>query len=233
MIKADQQVPEHLTTQSDSGYRIIRSFAGTALFVDVRKSSQIVQFVELHQSPQASAELFMDFLIGAMRAVDGPTVAWCVPSGDAVLAIFTGHTSTLDAVNAATRVISFVQGEFARDNHRYLTCDGRCGQLDCPGSLRLTVGAGIDVGSITVAAVDTGRHRGNELVGACISMACKLSGAVDSQNIIGISTTAFGRERDLLTDGRPWRTRTVRVGGRWQSVVITKPPAEPEDSLCR
>jgi class 3 adenylate cyclase len=226
MIMADQQMSEHPTERSDAGYRIVRSFTGAALFVDVRKSSHIVRFVERHHGPQASTELFMKFLVGAMRAVDGPTVTWCEPSGDAVLAVFIGPTATLDAVNAATRVISFVQGEFTRDNRRYLTCDGRCRQPGCPGSLRFTVRAGIDIGPITVAAIDVGDYHGEELVGACVSMASKLSDAVRSENIIGVTKAAFRHERAMLTDWRRWRIRTVRIGGRWHTALITRQPGD-------
>jgi class 3 adenylate cyclase len=203
------------------------------MFVDVRRSSQIVQFVERHHSPEASAELFMKFLVGAMRAVDGLTTTWCEPSGDAVLAVFVGPTSTVDAVNAAARVISFVRGDFIRDNHRYLTCDRRCGVPGCLGSPPFTVRAGIDIGPITVAAIDVGDHQGKELVGACVSIASKLSGAVRSDDVIGVSKAAFEPQRAMLTDGRRWRTRTVRTGGRRLGVVITNPPAGPGDSPCR
>src|SRR5262245_51200270 len=116
----------------DGSYRLGETVRASALFVDVRRSSKIIDFVEKHHGAQDATALFMEFLVGAMALVDGPTVYECSPSGDAVLAVFTGEDRKSDAIEAARRVLTFVCTDFNRDNRKYLTCMGECGDRECP-----------------------------------------------------------------------------------------------------
>src|SRR6266496_6073341 len=94
----------HPTAELDTALLALRTVEGTALFIDARASSQIVYFVETHHGSQAAAQVFTGFLAGCMHRITGSSVRECRPSGDAVLAIFTGPARVRDALDAAWRV---------------------------------------------------------------------------------------------------------------------------------
>lgn len=203
-------------------YQILRTVHGAALFVDVRKSSQIIDFVERHFGPEGATALFMNFLAGVMSSIDGPTVWENGPSGDAVLAVFTGEACASDAVDAAGRAIDFVRNDFLRDNGHYLTCTGSCGLRECPGAPAFQAGAGVDDGVVTSARIQVGRHDSVQLVGACINFASKLSGAAPP-NTIAVSTGMFHRV-PALAENYFWEAREMVVGKIRRRVVLVDPP---------
>ena len=205
----------------DPGYQVGATITGSALFIDVRKSSRIIDFVERHHGPEAATHLFMNFLVGVMAVVDGPAVDECSPSGDAVLALFTGAARKSEAIDAAHRALAFVRFEFARENKKYLTCTGQCERRDCP-VVEFQVGIGLDDGEVTDAVVAAGRHRSRQLVGACISFASKLSGAAPPDSIV-VSTSMSHREH-ALADKYRWKHDHVLVGTKATRVVLIPPP---------
>lgn len=202
-------------------FTIGQSRHGAALFIDVRKSSQITNFVEEHYGPEAATALFMNFLIGVMSTIDSPSIYECGPSGDAVLAVFTGDTCVSDAISAAGRAVNFMRTEFQRDNKNYLTCLGTCGKRDCVIPPPFQVGAGVDHGVVTTARIHVGTHDSTQLVGACISFASKLSGAAPP-NTIAVSTSTFHFE-PLLETRCVWNHRELIVGNIKRQVVLVDP----------
>ncbi len=205
-----------------SDYGIGHTVRGTALFIDVRKSSQIIDFVERHYGPEAATALFMNFLVGVMTTIDGPTVYESGPSGDAVLALFTGTASASDAIDAAGRAIEFLRTEFLADNRHYLTCTGTCDMRECPSPRTFEVGAGVDHGMVTSARIQVGRHDSVQLVGACISFASKLSGAVPP-NTIAVSIGTFHRF-PTLAKNYVCESHEMTVGNVDRPVVLVDPP---------
>lgn len=199
-----------------------RTTHGTTLFIDVRKSSQITNFVEEHYGPEAATALFMKFLIGVMSIINGPNIYECGPSGDAVLAVFTGDTSVSDAIDAAGSAINFVRTDFVRDNRNYLACMGTCGKRDCVLPPPFQVGAGVDRGVVTPARIQVGTHDSTQLVGACISFASKLSGAAPP-NTTAVSTSTFHFD-PLLETRCTWSHREMIVGNIKRQVVLVDPP---------
>jgi class 3 adenylate cyclase len=75
-----------------------------------------------------------------------------------------------------------VRYDFMRDNRRYLTCTGQCGQRECP-VVEFHVGAGLDDGPVTAAQISIGSHS-RQLVGGCVGFASKLSGAAPLDSIV-------------------------------------------------
>lgn len=212
----------HRMTDEQARYEIGSTVRGAALFVDVRKSSQIIDFVERHHGPEASATLFMSFLVGVMSTIDGPTVYQIGPSGDAVLALFTGRTCASDAIDAAGRAIDFLRGDaFLSANQHYLTCTGSCGMRECPRPPAFQVGAGVDDGAVTPAHIQVCGHDSQQLVGACISFASKLSGATPP-NTIAVSAGTFYRTPELA-QRYEWESRQITVGNVERLVMLVGP----------
>lgn len=221
-MTAASMAEEHPMSEDLFDYETGRTLRGSALFIDVRKSSRIIDFVERHHGAKAATALFMNFLVGAMEIIDGPTVYECSPSGDAVLALFVGDDRKSDAIDAARRVLAFVRNEFLRENRKYLTCRGECGLRQCPAFLPFQVGAGIDDGDVTAAMVYAGKHSSRQLVGGCVSFASKLSGAAPPDSIV-VSTGMFHRE-PLLADRYPWKNHAAVVGNVDSRIVLIDPP---------
>ncbi|QQQ77030.1 hypothetical protein IOD16_00200 [Saccharothrix sp. 6-C] len=214
-------VSSHGTPGGLANYSIGQTVHGAALFIDVRKSSQIVDFVERHHGPGAATSLFMNFLVGVMSTIDGPAVYESGPSGDAVLALFVGETCASDAIDAALRAIEYLSTDFLKANRHHLTCLGNCGVRECPTPSAFRVGAGVDNGAVTSARVHVGKHESVQLVGACISFASKLSGAAPP-NTVAVSTGTFHQFPALAKDYR-WESREMVVGNNERMVMLVDP----------
>jgi hypothetical protein len=178
---------------------------GTALFVDVRRSSVVVEFVERHHGFRAAAVLFQDFLRGAMARIDRPSVVECQPSGDAVLALFAGPTRTADAVRAARDVVSFVRDDLGRRHAALLRCDApaACGRRECD-ALEFDVGIGVDDGRVSVVPVRVGTWSSAELVGTCVSYASKLSGVGPAGHVAMVERVHSGLAESHPAAERRW-----------------------------
>jgi class 3 adenylate cyclase len=206
-----------------SDYEVLHSLEGASLFIDVRRSSQIVTFVERHLGIDQAASLFMRFLTGTMQAISGPTVTALRPNGDAVLATFTGTTRVCDAVDAAARAVNFVHQEFNADNRQFLTCDRGCGLYRCPGKLRFDVGAGIDAGFIAVSQMSSPSWHHEELVSSCINVSSKLSGRVCSPLPVAITLDAYRQAAPGQLGDYQWHHRIMKIAGQYRRVLLTDP----------
>jgi class 3 adenylate cyclase len=209
-------------------YAVLHSLEGAALFIDVRRSSQIVTFVERHLGIDQAASLFMRFLTGTMEAINGPTMTTCRPNGDAVLATFTGKARVCDAVDAAARAINFVHKEFNADNQRLLSCNGGCGFYRCPGLLRFDVGAGIDAGFIAVSQMSSPSWHHEELVSSCINVSSKLSGRVSSPLSVAITLDAYRQAAPGQLSNYQWHQRIMKIAGQYRRVQLTDPRRSAE-----
>jgi class 3 adenylate cyclase len=227
---------QHLDEKNAFSSGESRGFYGTALFVDVRRSSQIVQHIERHNGldgPGLAAELFMQYLAGCMAAITDKTDAKCQPSGDAVLAVFEGRNRLSEAIESATAAIRFVEDTFEPRNGELLSCNGNCrsrhghgkGRRHGCDTKRFQVGVGIDVGYITESSLSSNYGASQELVGSCVSLAAKLSGWARSSNAIALRRRTYrnARHNRQLTLYR-WRRHRMKVGGRKMKIIVTHPP---------
>ncbi|MEU5878592.1 hypothetical protein [Spirillospora sp. NPDC047279] len=222
-----------MKTVFGTGSRVLRTVECAALFVDVRRSSQIVRFVEGHHGPQAVAELFNGFLVGCMRRLKRPSIGECRPSGDAVLATFGGRRRVGDSVRAAFDAIRFVDDEVNVVYRDLLTCRGECGDPACPGTMRLDVGAGIDDGVVTVSSLPGQGWPHEELAGRCVSYAAKLSDAARAPFYIAMSAQVYQRERPPCAGSYAWRRHVATVGSEERAVVVAERTAAAEGTdLC-
>jgi class 3 adenylate cyclase len=203
-------------------HEVAETVEGTALLVDVRRSSQIIEFVQSHHGADDAAKLVMRFLGGVMEVVERYGAYECAPSGDAVLALFTGEKRKSDAIDAACAAMSFVRHDFSVLNQEYLTCRGQCGDQNCVGSLPFEVGAGIDDGQITVMRLVTPCHASRQLVGVPINSAAKLSGAEPPGSIMA-DVDMFLWDEQLRASYR-WRLDKVTVRGLEREAVLIEPP---------
>jgi hypothetical protein len=213
-----------------------RQFHGTALFIDVRRSSQIVRHIERHHGSGSAAQFFMRYLTGCMEAVNRETDAKCQPSGDAVLAIIEGQDRISRAIKAATAAIRFVESTFEPKSQELLSCNGRCRhgyhrngyreshQPACR-TMRFEVGVGVYDGVITESNLTSNYGDSQELVGSCVSLAAKLSGYRQRTNAIVLTRRTFCKatNRDELRDYR-WHYRLMKAGGRYRRIMIACPP---------
>lgn len=196
-----------------------------ALFVDVRASSEIVRYVESHHGPEAAAELFTGYLTGCMQAITRASDAECQPSGDAVLAIIEGQERVFQAVEAAAASIRFIKKTFEPSNRHLLACRKGC-RLWCSSPIHFEVVAGIDDGIVMKSDVLSSSGYSTELVGGCVSLAAKLSDRVRPANAVGITREAYLKGNlPQLTDYN-WRSRIVKLGGKFRHVLIMVPPMD-------
>lgn len=204
-------------------YGAPRLFEGSVVFVDVRRSSEIVSHVEKSFGLECAAEFFMRYLAGCMTAITSVTPAHCQPSGDAVLAVIEGPDRVRRAVDAASAAIRFVSDKFERENRNLLSSGPDPGRWR-HHKLRFEVGAGIADGIITESILSTGQGESPELVGSCVSLAAKLSGWAQPPNSVAITYDAF---RDSKLGDTPiyrWTHRVMKLGGRHRHIVVTRPP---------
>jgi hypothetical protein len=206
-----------------------REFDGAALFIDVRRSSQIVRHIERHHGSGNAAEFFMRYLTGCMEAVTSQTEAKCQPSGDAVLAIIEGPDRVSRAVKAAVAAIKFVESTFGQENQELLACNGRCrhgfhrSRRHVCRKMRFEVGVGIDDGVITESSLSSNYGDSQELVGSCVSVAAKLSGCTQQANAVALTRQTYRNfDRDELHVYR-WHRRIKKFGGRRRRIMIAHP----------
>ncbi|MBE2998069.1 hypothetical protein IDM40_05020 [Nocardiopsis sp. HNM0947] len=190
----------------------------TALFADMRGSTGIVEFVERHHGLNAAAELFQVFLSECVRLVEDIDGAEVHLRGDGVLILFSGADRVQDAVEYTRRLRHMVD-----DPPDELVRHLRCGCTTCPvcgeeTSLSLEVRCGIDAGRVSRFKVQTLRDTVEELVGSCISVAAKLSGALGEAHRVGMSRRAWRRlHQENGTDARldrEWTPSAGQIGQR-------------------
>lgn len=206
-----------------------RRFDGTALFIDVRRSSEIVRYIERHHGSEVAADFFMQYLTGCMEAVTSQTEAKCQPSGDAVLAVIEGQDRIFRAMKAAAAAIRFVEHTFEPESREFLSCNGRCRhgfhrnrRHGCQ-TMRFEVGIGIDDGEITESSLSSNYGDSRELVGSCVSLAAKLSDCKKATNAIALTSQTYrDANRDELLVQRRHR-HIMKLGGRRRIIRVVHP----------
>lgn len=203
-----------------------RAFDTSVLFVDVRRSTELLSHLEMHFGPLRAGDFFNRFLSGCMEAIVGVTPAQCERSGDGVLTTIEGPDRMRRAVDAASAAIRFARDVFDPENSELLAGVPRRGPWRAPRrhKVRFAVGAGIDQGVITESLASSSRGKAPELMASYINVAVKLSGWARPSNSIAITYQAF---RDAKLDGTSayrWKHRIMKLGGRYRHIVITRPP---------
>ena len=163
----------------------------------------------------------MGFIAGSVREIDQSGAAEFTASGDAVIAAFTGSDRLLRAVGAARRAVRFVHGDFGNEIRPFLRCDGRCGDDACLRELSFEIGAGIDDGIITVSRLLSGRIPDEEIIGRCVSIAAKVSGAVRAPHPIGVTREAYELGQVAGDRSAAWQERTVVIAGRPRLIMVS------------
>jgi len=190
----------------------------TALFADMRGSTGIVEFVERHHGLDAAAELFQTFLSQCVRLVEDIDGAEVHLRGDGVLILFSGADRVQDAVEYTRRLRRMVDDP-PPELIRHLSCSCTacpvCGEQT---PLSLEIRCGIDAGPVARFKVQTLRDTVEELVGSCISVAAKLSGALGEAHRVGMSRRAWRRLNEATgSDTRlthEWTPSAGRIGRR-------------------
>ncbi len=211
-----------------------REFSGTALFIDVRRSSEIVRHIEQHHGAERAADFFMRYLSGCMLAVTSQIEAKCQPSGDAVLAVIEGPDRVTRAIKAAEAAIQYIESTFEPENQELLSCNGRCRRgfhrtrrHDCQ-TMRFQVGAGVDDGIITESSLTSDYGSSQELVGSCVSLAaklsgCKLSGYTQPTNAVVLTRQTYRKANRDDVKAYRWRRSVTKLSGRYRNIMIAHP----------
>jgi class 3 adenylate cyclase len=206
-----------------------RQFDGTALFIDVRRSSEIVRHIERHHGAGSAAVFFMRYLTGCMEAVTSQTEAKCQPSGDAVLAIIEGQDRVSRAMKAAAAAIRFVESTFEPENRDLLSCNGRCrrgfhsSHRHSCHTMHFEVGIGVDDGIITESSLSSNYGDSQELVGSCVSLAAKLSDYRKAANAVALTSQTYRNvNRDQLLFDRRHR-HIMKLGGQYRIIRVAHP----------
>lgn len=202
----DHNAGEHSPSSNEEG-------EFTALFADMRGSTGIVEFVERHHGLNAAAELFQVFLSQCVRLVEDINGAEVHLRGDGVLILFSGADRVQDAVEYTRRLRRMVDDP-PPELIRHLSCScTACPVCGEETSLALEVRCGIDAGPVARFKVQTLRDTVEELVGSCISVAAKLSGALGEAHRVGMSRRAWRRlHEETGSDARLAREWTPSAG---------------------
>jgi class 3 adenylate cyclase len=183
------------------------TFDATALFLDVRQSSDMTNAFRL----QTAAKMLKSYFYGAVKIIHhhgGQVVSF---NGDGMLALFTGKTRTGPAVRSAMEIKWFLENILQPKFDAYFNNNARA------AGLTFDFGAGIDDSSIF--AVKVGIRGTNDItwVGRGANTAAKLANVAASPRRILITEEAYGRlsKYKVSSDGRSmWSDpATQTVGG--------------------
>jgi class 3 adenylate cyclase len=183
------------------------TFDATALFLDVRQSSDMTNAFRL----QTAAKMLKSYFYGAVKIIHhhgGQVVSF---NGDGMLALFTGKTRTGPAVRSAMEIKWFLENILQAKFTAYFNANAKA------AGLTFDFGAGIDDSSIF--AVKVGIRGTNDItwVGRGPNTAAKLANLASAPKRILITEEAYGRlgEYKVSSDGTPMWSEPANhtVGG--------------------
>jgi uridylate cyclase len=163
-------------------------FDATALFIDVRQSTDISNTFRR----QTAAKMMKAYFSGAVKIINDNGGRVRSFNGDGMLALFMGGTRTSPAVKSAMQVDWFVGNALQPKFRRYFA-----NNLSALGNaLGFEIGCGIDDG--TIFAVKVGIRGTNDVawVGRCTNTAAKLSNLGKGARNIYITGIAYDRLHD-------------------------------------
>jgi class 3 adenylate cyclase len=193
-------------------------FEATALFIDVRQSTDITDSFRR----QTAAKMMKAYFSGAVRIINDNGGKVRSFNGDGMLAFFTGGTRTSPAVKSAMQIDWFVsellQPKFRKYFENNLSALGK--------ALNFEIGCGIDDGEIY--AVKVGIKGTNDVawVARATNTAAKLSSVGSGTKNIYITGIAYDRLHDwakIGSDGaNMWSDMTfMDIGGVSRGVRST------------
>lgn len=169
----------------------------TALFVDVRQSSDITNVFRR----QTAAKMMKAYFDGAVRVINANEGAVRSFNGDGMLALFVGNSRSNNAVKAAMQLKWFVRDVLSPRFEKFFLR-----KKDALGNaLDFNVGCGLDEG--TVFAVRVGIKGTNDVswVGRCTNTSSKLSNIAQPPKNVLITRAVYKR----LNDDRKYSEGTL------------------------
>lgn len=168
----------------------------TALFIDIRQSSDIANAVRR----QTAAKMLKSYFRGAVTVINSHGGRVRSFNGDGMLALFIGDVRSSSAAKAAMETKWFVQNILGRKMDRYFQNNRQAlGQ-----ELGLSIGCGLDDGYIY--AVRVGIRGTNDVawVGRCTNTAAKLSNILRPPQQIALTREVYKRlpEDRRMSKGR-------------------------------
>jgi hypothetical protein len=209
----------------DPGFGATHRFDGAALYVDVRRSLEILDYVREHFTAADSDDLFRRYQTDTIHVIKDLSDARCLRRGDAVLATVEGPDSAWRAVQAARAAIEFITRKFEPEYLTRFSCEGDCDIPGCPGSPRFEVCAGIDVGPIGEYRQQFAGGETGDVQGSAVSLAAKLTKRVLLPYSIAITRPAFSQLPTAQSEQFEWSRRNVKIGNRFRAILVTKLPS--------
>jgi hypothetical protein len=209
----------------DPGFGATHRFDGAALYVDVRRSLEILDYVREHFGAPDSDDLFRRYQTDTIHVIKEASGARCLRRGDAVLATVEGPDSAWRAVEAARAAIELITRKFEPEYLARFSCEGSCGIPGCAGSPRFEVCAGIDVGPIGEYRQRIISGEAGDVQGSAVSLAAKLTKRVLLPYSMAITRSAFSRLPTAQSAQFEWSHRNVKIGNRFRAILVTKLPS--------
>jgi len=201
------------------------AYQGVALYVDIRKSTEIGRHITRRFGATRRAELFRDFLQTCMETIVRESGATCDYSGDAVRATLTGPDSAGRALAAARAVIRYASEIFEPACKQYLTGRKRGWLWGRRDYLPFQVSAGIDSGEIVPTLMATSNGCTTELQATPVDVAAKICGIVKPGSI-GITMDTYRKLRPALLESDRRHRRSVRIGGELTPILTVRPSSK-------
>jgi adenylate cyclase len=192
-------------------------FEATALFIDVRQSTDITDSFRR----QTAAKMMKAYFGGAVRIINRTGGAVRSFNGDGMLAFFMGGTRTSPAVKSAMQIDWFVTDLLRPKFDKYFENN----KSALGKALSFEIGCGIDDGWIY--AVKVGIKGTNDIawIGRATNTAAKLSAVGSGSRNIYITGVAYDRLHDwarLVNGANMWSAQTfLEIGGTSRGVRST------------
>lgn len=206
----------------EAAFEHVRGFDGAVLFVDARRSLEILDYVREHAGRAAASDLFMRFLANTAQVMTATSGARCLPRGDAVLATVDGPQSTWRALQAALAAMEYVTYRFEPEYRKRFSCDTSCENPGCTGAPTFEVRAGIAVDYIDEYRLSAADGEPSELQASAVSVAAKLTKRVRPPYSIAITRDAYDQLDPDQAARFDWSNRNVKLGNRYRAVLVMK-----------
>ena len=142
----------------------------TAVFVDIKGSTQLNAYSE----PDIAARIYTYFVRTAAVMFDRFSARYVDIQGDGVFGLFSGSGSMFNAAASAITIRTFLNHDVARRIRK-----------ECKTDWKLTVGVGVDRGTLLVRRLGLRDLKQNEVwAGKPVNTAAKLSSIADLNNIV-------------------------------------------------